>query len=1208
MEALAAHALFGYTVHDPMLKESISTVHELLESASHEVDIVEILSDALDDVEETIKAAPSSLNEYGYLLASVANLRDEVEFSIGAAEPVKAKADMATYEFSQAIQWRTDLPVTDGYTALSTLPAASPPSAPSEVRCDVCAGDVSFADDRIVICDECDVAVHESCYDIKRVPDSAWYCHFCASNRISCESDLAACAACNHLGGALVPTLNGKWVHMACTLYLPELYFIHDKVEGIELLKPRRKLKCSLCRKADNAACVQCCAGKCPTAYHVMCALRSGVTFTRHEDTYVSYCKVHAEATHSGGNLPVVRHDARPSTKRSGALTARLLALPPSPPLQAAKPPTSTPAKPPTPSKPPMTTPVKPSKPPMTTPAKASSKLLTPSKPTPVKPSTIEMTPTKAPRSIAMKAPRPEYFQTKLTASVAKPKARKNKELQEQIKAVGANLFDCPVFVPIVRSNGEYIMCLVPALPLGIEFDPTALLQQKKYIVEYPSDPSPHGVFTYAYAHGYLAPGDELCAINSMPLANISPTHMKDEILPQCKLPIQCWFKKKVPLPTDGSRAVEPSGVDAPTSNEEWPWCYLRSDGKLAMPRIWSVFDEMYHGTSVDTSALLESLRSPESLYVIPPIGFSDIPDVVYAKRKELRAAQAAIPVAALPPLDVGTMVKVAKRTWPGINKLGGTGRVKARRPVGDGFTYDVVYVLGGRENQIERQYVTPVTMDDPVGATPSDANDATYDEAWTLQATLVAMVPMAGMEPCATSFQVTFRVECETDAIVETSKATMEALPEGVSLRLNAVTDVLEDGVPDEIGPQLQALHEQLRTVDASTKATFEKLSLLLEKEKKRAYFAAMEALTNRQYEEMYAKMMALHEEHYGPVNPPPTPKTAKTVALVPSSGQVPVPTLDLTSANEDKNDDDDEDDVDLPLFITDKQEESSATCVLCLIPGGDLAATSCGQVAHIMCLLYTPETYFDEHLGYGIANVPAERQSLVCVICRKKVGVNKLQCASKKCTKSYHVQCAYVHGLLTTYPSFAGWCPKHLAKADPQTQASIDWPPHIKKQLIKEGKLLEDNDESLLLPPLPDASAIPPHKRTTPLKQQQQKKPARKRKSDVLPSPKPSPPASDNEAPPASDRETPPSVAVFSVGDTVRVTERTWKGINKPGGVARIKKKHAISADAVTYDVEYILGGAEKAVEAMYIAPHVADVSGKKRRRTINATYEFD
>ncbi|KDO26745.1 hypothetical protein SPRG_20543 [Saprolegnia parasitica CBS 223.65] len=1171
MEALADHALFGYTVHDMLLKESIHTVHELLESAGHEPDFVEILSDALDDVEENIRAAPSSLNEYGYLLASVANLRDEVEFSLGAAEPVKAKADLATFEFSQAIQWRADLPATDGHAALGTIPAAAPPSAPSEVRCDVCAGDVSFADDRIVICDECDVAVHESCYDIKRVPDSAWYCHFCASNRISCESDLAACAACNHLGGALVPTLNGKWVHMACTQYLPELYFIHDKVEGIELLKPRRKLKCSICKKADNAACVQCCAGKCPTAYHVMCALRSGVAFTRQEDAYVSYCKVHAK---SGGNLPIARHDAPAKrSATSASSTARLLALPPSPPLQPATGPVSTPIKPPTPSKPSMTTPVKPptpSKPPMST----------PSKPTPVKPSTTEVTPAEAPRSIAMKAPRPEYFQTKLTAPVAKPKARKNKELQQQIKAVGASLFDCPVFVPIVRSHGEYIMCLVPALPLGIEFDPAALLQQKKYIVEYPSDPSPHGVFTYAYAHGYLAPGDELCAINSMPLANISPAHMKDEILPQCKLPIQCWFKKKVPLPTDGPRASEPSSaltLDAPTSsNEEWPWCYLRSDGKLAMPRIWSVFDEMYHGTSVDTSALLESLRSPESLYVIPPIGFSDVPDVIYEKRKELHATKAAIPVAALSPLDVGTMVKVAKRTWPGINKLGGTGRVKARRPVGDGFTYDVVYVLGGRDNHIERQYVTPVTMDDPVGATPSDAKDATHDEAWTLKASLVTKGPMPGMEPGATSFQVTFRVEHESDAIAETSKATIHALPEGLSLRLDAVTDVLEEGVPDELGPQLQALHEQLRAVDASTKATFEKLSSLLDQEKKRAYFTAMEALTNRQYEEMYEKMMALHEEHYGPVNPPPTPKAAKSVALVPTTGQVPVPALDHASAiDPDEEDDDDDEDVDLPLFITGKQEESSATCVLCLIPGGDLAATSCGQVAHIMCLLYTPETYFDEHLGYGIANVPAERLSLVCDICRKKVGVNKLQCASKKCTKSYHVQCAYVRGLLTTYPSFAGWCPKHLAKADPQTQASIDWPPHIKKQLIKEGKLLEDNDET--------------------------EKPARKRKSEIAPSPKPSPPVSDNEEAPT------PSVA-FRVGDTVRVTERTWKGINKPGGVARIKKKHEISASAVTYDVEYILGGAEKAVEAMYIAPHVADVSGKKRRRTTNATYEFD
>eukprot|EP00553_Chaetoceros_curvisetus_P014302 CAMPEP_0204640460 /NCGR_PEP_ID=MMETSP0717-20131115/47385_1 /ASSEMBLY_ACC=CAM_ASM_000666 /TAXON_ID=230516 /ORGANISM="Chaetoceros curvisetus" /LENGTH=45 /DNA_ID= /DNA_START= /DNA_END= /DNA_ORIENTATION= len=44
---------------------------------------------------------------------------------------------------------------------------------------------------------------------------------------------------------------------------------------------------------------------------------------------------------------------------------------------------------------------------------------------------------------------------------------------------------------------------------------------------------------------------------------------------------------------------------------------------------------------------------------------------------------------------------------------------------------------------------------------------------------------------------------------------------------------------------------------------------------------------------------------------------------------------------------------------------------------------------------------------------------------------------------------------------------------------------------------------------------------------------------------------------------------MANFSVGDVVRVQDRTWPGVNKPGGVARISKVHANSDAGYKYDV---------------------------------------
>lgn len=53
---------------------------------------------------------------------------------------------------------------------------------------------------------------------------------------------------------------------------------------------------------------------------------------------------------------------------------------------------------------------------------------------------------------------------------------------------------------------------------------------------------------------------------------------------------------------------------------------------------------------------------------------------------------------------EVGALVEVAPRTWPGINKEGGTGRVTARH---DDGTYDVKFVVtGGHEARIPPRFV----------------------------------------------------------------------------------------------------------------------------------------------------------------------------------------------------------------------------------------------------------------------------------------------------------------------------------------------------------------------------------------------------------------------------------------------------------------------------------------------------------------------
>ncbi len=60
--------------------------------------------------------------------------------------------------------------------------------------------------------------------------------------------------------------------------------------------------------------------------------------------------------------------------------------------------------------------------------------------------------------------------------------------------------------------------------------------------------------------------------------------------------------------------------------------------------------------------------------------------------------------------IAVGTVVNVAKRTWPGVNKLGGVAKVERVIVSEDDsceFRYDVRYILGGREKNIEDEYVS---------------------------------------------------------------------------------------------------------------------------------------------------------------------------------------------------------------------------------------------------------------------------------------------------------------------------------------------------------------------------------------------------------------------------------------------------------------------------------------------------------------------
>ncbi|KAG7390626.1 hypothetical protein PHYPSEUDO_007088 [Phytophthora pseudosyringae] len=85
--------------------------------------------------------------------------------------------------------------------------------------------------------------------------------------------------------------------------------------------------------------------------------------------------------------------------------------------------------------------------------------------------------------------------------------------------------------------------------------------------------------------------------------------------------------------------------------------------------------------------------------------------------------------------LEVGMFVEVDSRTWPGINKQGGAGRItrvhndKAKDGEAEEIFYDVRYVLGGFERHIEREYVHSSRILEQQSNRPGVPRDYYYDK-----------------------------------------------------------------------------------------------------------------------------------------------------------------------------------------------------------------------------------------------------------------------------------------------------------------------------------------------------------------------------------------------------------------------------------------------------------------------------------------------
>nr|XP_019944672.1 PREDICTED: bromodomain and PHD finger-containing protein 3-like isoform X2 [Paralichthys olivaceus] len=231
-----------------------------------------------------VEAAPLPTAYYRYMERSAEEQEAEAEYDMDEEDTAWLEMVNAgrTSESNSAVSQDTfellvDRMEEEAYQeARSRAPCQS--TDDDDAFCCVCLDDECLNSNVILFCDSCNLAVHQECYGVPYIPEGQWLCRCCLQS----PQRPVDCVLCPNRGGAFKQTSDGRWAHVVCAIWIPEVCFANtvflEPVEGVSNIPPARwKLTCYLCKQKGRGASIQCHKANCYTAFHVTCAQRAGL-------------------------------------------------------------------------------------------------------------------------------------------------------------------------------------------------------------------------------------------------------------------------------------------------------------------------------------------------------------------------------------------------------------------------------------------------------------------------------------------------------------------------------------------------------------------------------------------------------------------------------------------------------------------------------------------------------------------------------------------------------------------------------------------------------------------------------------------------------------------------------------------------------------------------------------------------------------------